>query len=84
MTFRYNKLRGRIVEIFGTQKNFSDAIGISDATVASRLSGRLKFSQDEIIAWCNALKIEANEIGVYFFDYELSKEESDRIKEVTA
>jgi transcriptional regulator with XRE-family HTH domain len=80
MTFIYNKLRGRIVEIFGTQKKFADALGISDATVASRLSGRLKFSQDEIIAWCNALKIEANEIGVYFFDYELSNDELERLK----
>lgn len=80
MTFIYNKLRGRIVEIFGTQKKFSDALGISDATVASRLSGRLKFSQDEIIAWCNALKIESSEIGVYFFDYELSNDELERLK----
>ena len=80
MTFRYNKLRGRIVEIFGNQKNFADHLGISDATVASRLKGRLKFSQDEIITWCNALKIDANEIGAYFFDYELSNDELERLR----
>lgn len=80
MTFRYNKLRGRIVEIFGSQKAFADYLGISDATVASRLSGRLGFSQEEVYRWANALRIEKEEIGIYFFDYELSNDEVEIIK----
>lgn len=74
MTFRYNKLRGRIIELFDKQKNFAEHIGISDATVASKLCGRLKFSIDEIYIWSNALKIPKEEIGIYFFDVEPSKD----------
>lgn len=75
MTFRYNKLRGRIVEIFGSQKAFADAIGISESTVASKLSGRLKFSQNEVFIWANALNIPKEDIGIYFFDTEPSNDE---------
>lgn len=75
MTFRYNKLRGRIVEVHGSQKKFADTIGISESTVASKLSGRLKFSQDEVLIWANALNIPKEDIGLYFFDTEPSNDE---------
>lgn len=67
MSFSYNKLKGRIVEIFGSQSLFSKRIGVSEQTITAKLAGRSKFSQDDIIEWCTALDIDQNDIGLYFF-----------------
>lgn len=75
MNFIYNKLRGRIVEICGTQTEFAKKIGLTDQTLTAKLAGRIKFSQDDIIKWCEVLKIDLEEIGVYFFTTELQKTE---------
>ena len=67
MDFKYNKLRGRIVEIFGTQAEFAKKIKKSEQIVTAKLSGNSKFTQDNIIEWCEALNIDQNDIGSYFF-----------------
>lgn len=67
MNFTYNKLKGRIVEIFGSQSLFSKRIGLSEQSITAKLAGRSKFSQDDIITWCDALGIDQNDIGLYFF-----------------
>jgi hypothetical protein len=42
MEFDYSKLNGRIVEIFGTQLNFSVAMGLSERSISLKLNnGRL-------------------------------------------
>lgn len=69
MSFKYNKLKGRIVEIFGTQAAFSKSIGVSEQTITAKLAGRSMFSQDDIINWCKALLIDQNDIGLYFFTH---------------
>ena len=69
MSFKYNKLRGRIVEIFGSQALFSKKIGLSEQSVTAKLAGRSMFSQSDIITWCNALDIDQNDIGLYFFTH---------------
>lgn len=69
MSFKYNKLKGRIVEVFGTQALFSDKVGVSEQTITAKLAGRSKFSQSDIITWCDALDIDQNDIGVYFFTH---------------
>ena len=73
MSFIYNKLRGRIVEICGTQSEFSKRVGQSEQIISAKLSGNSAFTQDNIIAWCNVLDIDQNEIGNYFFTQKLSK-----------
>lgn len=73
MSFRYNKLRGRIVEIFGSQAEFSKRIGQSEQIISAKLAGNSSFTQDNIIAWCKALDIDQNDIGSYFFAQEHSK-----------
>lgn len=66
------KLRGRIIEIFGTQQEFAKKIGKTEQTITAKINGRSQFSQEDIIEWCNALDIEAADIGLYFFAPELS------------
>jgi len=67
MGFKYNKLRGRIVEVFGTQAEFSKHIGQSEQIITAKLKGRSKFTQDNIISWSEALNIDQSDIGSYFF-----------------
>lgn len=68
MDFSYNKLRGKIVEIFGSQKEFSKRIGLSEQSITAKLNGRSEFSQNDIINWSDALRIALDEIGTYFFN----------------
>lgn len=73
MSFRYNKLRGRIIEIYGSQVEFSKRIGQSEQIITAKLAGRSSFTQENIVAWADALQIDQNDIGNYFFARELSK-----------
>ena len=38
MMFNYDKLKGRIVEKFGTQMAFSKALGVSERTLSLKLN----------------------------------------------
>ena len=69
-----NKIRGRIVEVFGSQRNFAKAIGKSEQTVNKKLNSASQFSLDDITEWCNALDIKQDEVGSYFFANELQKD----------
>ena len=67
MAFDYSKLRGRIIEKFGTYGAFADHINTSKQTVSLKLSGAIQFNQKDIVMWCSALDIEISESGQYFF-----------------
>lgn len=71
MSFNYNKLRGRIVEICGSQAEFAKKIGLSEQMISAKLTGSSKFTQDNIITWSQALDIDQNDIGRYFFAQKL-------------
>lgn len=62
-----SKLRGRIVEKFGTQKAFCKAVGSSHTFVSLYMNGKKVLNQPTIIKWAEALDIPASEIDVYFF-----------------
>lgn len=67
MAKTYNKIRGKIVEVYGSQKGFAKAIGLSEQSVTAKLNGRTDMSQDDILKWADALKLEVSDIGNYFF-----------------
>lgn len=67
MKFDYSKLRGRIVEKFGTQIDFSKAVRMSERTLSLKLNGKRFFTQDEIALVTDILDIPENEIPLYFF-----------------
>ncbi|WP_416328725.1 DUF739 family protein [[Clostridium] innocuum] len=64
----YSKLRGRITEIYGSQCKFSKEIGLSEQSITAKLNKRSTFSQDDILKWSLALKIDKSDIGHYFFN----------------
>lgn len=67
MAFNYDKLRGRIVEKFGTQGKLARALGISERTLSLKLNNKIFFSQDEITNISKLLNIALDEIQDYFF-----------------
>lgn len=73
MSFKYNKLLGRIKEKCGTQQAFAEKMGLSLQTINAKLSGKVNWKQDEILKACDILDIETRDIPVYFFDVEFGK-----------
>ena len=63
----YSKLRGRIVEKYGSQRSFAKALGKTEQTVIAKLNGKSEFSKADIIEWCNVLEIAEIDIPAYFF-----------------
>lgn len=64
---RYNKLRGRIIELFGSQEKFAKELGISRVSVSKKMNGKSGFSQKDIIKWAKLLKIDSKNYDTYFF-----------------
>ena len=67
MGFEYNKLRGRIVEKYGTQSKFAQELGISPTAMSEKMTGKTTFSQRDIEKWRQLLDIDSEDIGKYFF-----------------
>lgn len=67
MEWKYDKLRGRIKEVCGTQDAFAERLGIGRVSLSQRLNNQLEFSQDEIFEACNILDIDLSEVSTYFF-----------------
>lgn len=73
MAKSYNKLRGKIIEVFGSQREFAKALGKTEQSVTAKLNMRTDFSQGDIIQWSELLGIAKEEINQYFFKTLLSK-----------
>lgn len=51
MPYTYNKLKGRITELYGTQGNFAKKVGISKNSMLKKLTSKTEFSKKDIIQW---------------------------------
>lgn len=71
MSFGYAKLLGRIREKGYTQDALARLIGRNPGTLSMKLTNQAVFTQQEIIAICDALDIPAGDIGDYFFSREV-------------
>ena len=71
MAFNYNKLKGRIVEIFGNQSEFAKAMDWSERTVSLKLSGKVPWKQPDILRATQLLKLSEDDIQEYFFTVEV-------------
>lgn len=67
MPYKYRKLRGRIVEKYGSQEKFSKVLGLSKTSLSLKLNGKTGFSQADMIKWSQLLDIDISECGEYFF-----------------
>lgn len=67
MNFDYSKLKGRIVEICGTRKEFAKRMGMTERTLSLKLNNKIAFTQKDIINALDILSIDLSEIDDYFF-----------------
>lgn len=67
----YSKLRGRIVEKYGTLASFAKAMNWSLPTQAKKMSSQVPWNQNDIISASFLLDIETEEIPAYFFTYKV-------------
>ena len=67
MPYNYSKLKGRIVEKYGTQAALAKKLGWSERTLSLKLTGKIAFSQSDIEDMVRALELGRNDIQSYFF-----------------
>lgn len=63
----HRKLKGRIIEIYGTCSAFAKALGVSRQNVSMILSGKRGISQKVIMRWAELLDIPVEQIGEFFY-----------------
>ena len=67
MAFNYSKLKGKIVEKFGTQAAFAKALGVSQRTLSLKMQSKIYFRQDEINKAMHLLESPLDDAREYFF-----------------
>lgn len=67
MAFDYRKLKGRIVEKYGSQTRFVKKYGISENSFSMKMNNKTRFSSDDIVKMSEMLDIPKEEVGEYFF-----------------
>lgn len=67
MPYDYSKLRGRIVEKFGSNGAFAKAFPMSERTLSKKMNGKVGWAQKQMKRACELLDIEEQELPVYFF-----------------
>lgn len=67
MGYSYDKLRGRIIEKYGSQERFAEALDISTNSLSKKMTGKTGFSQKDIVEWSRLLQIDKSEYSEYFF-----------------
>lgn len=78
MVFDYSRLKGRIAEKGLSQRRIADAIHCDAQHLNRQLNGRYSLRQEEIVAMCGILDIDATEIGAYFFTPQVAKKQLKR------
>lgn len=65
--FNYNNLKGKIVSLYGNQRNFAQANGIPISRVSGVMNNKIFLDNREIVTWCECLQIPLTDVKDYFF-----------------
>lgn len=63
----YSKLRGRIVEKFGSQSAFAAVMEWREALLSAKLNNKSEWTFTEVMKACELLEIPQGEAHFYFF-----------------
>ena len=63
----YSKLKGKIKEVFGTNKNFAEAMGMDLSSLSAKLNNKSPWKREEIEKACELLHIPIEDVYLYFF-----------------
>ncbi|MGN0272389.1 MAG: DUF739 family protein [Lachnospiraceae bacterium] len=67
MAFDYSRLRGRIIEKYGSQTEFAKAMHWSERTLSKKINGKIPWKQTDICTAIKLLSLTENDIQEYFF-----------------
>lgn len=67
MAYDYRKLRGKIIEKYGSSKRFAPEMGWSERTLSLKMNCKVFWKQPEISKAAKLLGISPDEIAEYFF-----------------
>ena len=73
----YDKLKGKIKEVLGTQGKLAELMKVDEATISNKLNSNTYFTQKEILKICFLLKISIDKIPEYFFKQEVRENEQN-------
>jgi len=62
----HNKLRGRIVEKYGSVKKFSEILGKSQQQTNLKVLGKQGFTREDIVKWSELLDIAEEDCYAFF------------------
>lgn len=63
----YSKLKGKIVEVYGSQEKLAKVLDISNQSMSNKMTNKVPFKTNEIEKLVELLAIDPQDIGVYFF-----------------
>ena len=69
MAFDFNKLRGRIVEKYGSQTEFAKAMNWSERTLSKKINGKISWKQTDICAAIKLLELSEDDIQQFNWDW---------------
>lgn len=67
MDYNYSKLKGKIREVYETQRSFAEDMGISDVTMSMKLNNKSEWTQVEMELAMELLGISRTKVKEYFF-----------------
>lgn len=73
--FNYDKLKGKIKEVLGTQSKLAEELEVDETTISNKLNNNTYFTQKEIIKICLILNISLEKIPEYFFNQKVREHE---------
>nr|DAN00818.1 MAG TPA: Protein of unknown function (DUF739) [Caudoviricetes sp.] len=75
LKINYDKLKGKIREVLGTQGKLAEQLKLDETTVSNKLNCNTYFTQKEILKICLLLNIKLEEIPEYFFKQKVRENE---------
>lgn len=67
MKYDYSKLKGRIKEVCGSEREFANQMDTTDRTMWAKLNNRSDWKQSEIAKAVEVLNLEQKDILEYFY-----------------
>ena len=80
VAYKTEKLQARIVEKYGTQSSFADAIGMDKTTLSKLLSEGRDWKGSMMMKAVELLDIPQNEIDSYFFEKAVEEIKPQQVK----
>lgn len=81
--YDYSRLRGRIVEKYGSMSHFADSVGMTRVSVSNRITGKIMFTVEDVDKWATLLDIDVTDLHRYFFAKNVSAEKQPETFETT-